>query len=143
MADFMSTKQAADKWGISSADVGKFCREGLIEGAFKDGNLWCIPINAEKPVIMDADSSYPEELGELRKLVVKEINNRIKELKKGIKEQEGKIDSNYIAKNSVTGGLGATAARNASDKRIEHAKTIKSNYEYHLKWFEKMIKIYK
>lgn len=142
MADFMSTKQAADKWGISSADVSKYCREGLIEGAFKDGNLWCIPNNAKKPVILDADSSYPEELAELRKLVIKEINNRIKELEKRIKEEEGKIDSNYIAKNSVTGGLGATAARNASDKRIEQAETRKSNYEYHLKWFEKIIKTY-
>lgn len=144
MDEFMTTSQAATKWDITVAEVSEFCRNGLIEGAKKNNqNRWIIPINAPKPVRTDMEDSYPQELLELRKMLIKEINNQIKLLKKEIGKQEDKIGSNYMLKNSVSGGLMANAARNASDKRIEQAQIMKKNYEHTLEWFEKVRKKYK
>ncbi len=46
---YMSTKEAAEKWGISARRVRTLCNEGKIAGAFKKGKLWIIPINSQKP----------------------------------------------------------------------------------------------
>ena len=46
---YISTKEAAERWGISARRVRTLCNEGKITGAFKKGKLWMIPINAQKP----------------------------------------------------------------------------------------------
>ena len=47
--NYMTTKQAAEKWQISDRRVLQYCNEGRIEGAEKMGNTWLIPKAAEKP----------------------------------------------------------------------------------------------
>ena len=47
--DFMTIKEAAMQWEISSRRVQVLCSEGRIEGAFKHGNAWFIPRGALKP----------------------------------------------------------------------------------------------
>jgi len=47
--DFMTIKEAAMQWDISSRRVQVLCSEGRIEGAFKHGNAWFIPKEANKP----------------------------------------------------------------------------------------------
>ncbi len=46
---FVTVKQIAKKWGVSVRTVQTMCSEGRIEGATKFGDVWAIPINAEKP----------------------------------------------------------------------------------------------
>ena len=48
--DYMTTKQAAEKWQISDRRVLQYCNEGRIDGAEKMGNTWLIPKNSEKPL---------------------------------------------------------------------------------------------
>ncbi len=48
--DYMTTKQAAEKWQISDRRVLQFCNAGHIEGAEKMGNIWLIPKDAKKPI---------------------------------------------------------------------------------------------
>lgn len=48
--EYMSAKEAADKWGISSKKIGVLCSEQRIAEATKVGNTWMIPISAEKPI---------------------------------------------------------------------------------------------
>lgn len=48
--DYMSAKEAADKWGISQRRVAVLCSEKRIEDATILGNMWIIPTNAEKPI---------------------------------------------------------------------------------------------
>ncbi|MBE6650022.1 MAG: DNA adenine methylase [Ruminococcaceae bacterium] len=48
--EVMSAKEAADKWGISQRRVAVLCSENRIENAQLLGNMWLIPINAEKPI---------------------------------------------------------------------------------------------
>lgn len=48
--DYMTLKQAGEKWGISPRMINYYCSEGRIPGAEKMGKVWLIPKNAEKPV---------------------------------------------------------------------------------------------
>ena len=47
---FISASQAAEKWNVSQRRVQVLCSENRIEGAFKVGEVWAIPDNAEKPL---------------------------------------------------------------------------------------------
>lgn len=48
--EFMSAREAADKWGISQRRVAALCSENRIENATMVGNMWIIPTTAEKPI---------------------------------------------------------------------------------------------
>ena len=48
--EFMSAREAADKWGISQRRVAVLCSENRIENATMVGNMWIIPTTAEKPI---------------------------------------------------------------------------------------------
>jgi hypothetical protein len=47
--EYLSAKEVATKWGISSRRVQVLCEEGRIEGVFKLSDVWVIPRAAEKP----------------------------------------------------------------------------------------------
>ena len=47
--EFMSAREAADKWGISQRRVAVLCSEQRIKEATMVGNMWIIPANAQKP----------------------------------------------------------------------------------------------
>ena len=49
MLDYISVKEAAEKWGISERRVQKLCEGNLIEGVVRFGHTWMIPRKAEKP----------------------------------------------------------------------------------------------
>ncbi len=57
--EFMSAKEAADRWGISQRRVAVLCTEKRIDAAQMVGNMWIIPVDAEKPV--DARKTRWEE----------------------------------------------------------------------------------
>lgn len=48
--EFMSAREAADKWGISQRRVAVLCSEQRIKEATMVGNMWIIPSSAEKPI---------------------------------------------------------------------------------------------
>ena len=50
MQDFITIKEAAEKWDITARRIQVLCSEGRIEGAVKFGRDWAIPANANKPV---------------------------------------------------------------------------------------------
>ena len=47
--DFMTVKEASEKWGVSVRWVQTLCNDGKIEETMKFGNAWAIPVDAEKP----------------------------------------------------------------------------------------------
>ena len=49
MDNFMTIKEASEKWGISERRIRTLCTEGRIEGATKIGPLWTIPSEIQKP----------------------------------------------------------------------------------------------
>ena len=47
--EYISVKEAAQKWGISSRRVASLCTQERIEGATRVGNMWIIPATVGKP----------------------------------------------------------------------------------------------
>lgn len=47
--DYLSAKETAVLWGISSRRIAVLCEQGRIHGASKVGNSWIIPKTATKP----------------------------------------------------------------------------------------------
>ena len=50
MLSYISAKEAAEKWNISQRRVATLCSEERISGAMMVGNMWIIPVNADKPI---------------------------------------------------------------------------------------------
>ena len=48
--EYMTIKEAAEKWNLSVRRVQTICSEGDIPGAMKFGTVWAIPVDAEKPI---------------------------------------------------------------------------------------------
>ncbi|MBO7393278.1 MAG: DNA adenine methylase, partial [Abditibacteriota bacterium] len=48
--EFISAREAADKWGISQRRVAVLCSERRIADARMVGNMWIIPSTAVKPI---------------------------------------------------------------------------------------------
>ena len=48
--DYMTLKEAAEKWGVTPRRANYYCAAGRIPGAVKMAGVWLIPKNAEKPI---------------------------------------------------------------------------------------------
>lgn len=46
---YLSIRQTAEKWGVSTRWVNDLCADGRIPGATKIGSYWAIPDDAQKP----------------------------------------------------------------------------------------------
>lgn len=71
--DFITAKQAAEKWGITDRQIRTLCAVGKIKDAKRAGRSWLIP----------ADSSKPEDgrVSRFRNSKLKELISRIDEKK--------------------------------------------------------------
>ena len=114
--EFMTTKDAVEKWNISERRIRQLLQDGRIEGAVKVGNSWNIPIDADKPVdkrvikpddnkfIIDLDDNYFDEVEGLKR----ELDSKRpipKETLKSLKESinlEWTYNSNGIEGNTLT-----------------------------------------
>lgn len=114
--EFMTTKEAVEKWNISERRVRQLLQDGRIEGAVKIGNSWNIPADADKPVdkriikpddnkfIIDLDDNYFDEVDSLKR----ELDSKRpipKETLKSLKESinlEWTYNSNGIEGNTLT-----------------------------------------
>ncbi len=114
--EFMTTKEAVEKWNISERRIRQLLQDGRIEGAVKVGNTWNIPIDAVKPVdkriikpddnkfIIDLDDNYFDKVDSLKE----ELDSKRpipKETLKSLRESinlEWTYNSNGIEGNTLT-----------------------------------------
>lgn len=47
--DYMTLKEASEKWGITPRMINYYCADDRIPGAIKVATVWLIPKDAEKP----------------------------------------------------------------------------------------------
>ena len=47
--DYMTLREASEKWGIPTRQINYYCTEDRIPGAVKMAGVWLIPKDAEKP----------------------------------------------------------------------------------------------
>ena len=69
--EYISVKQAADKWDTSVQIVRRFCRQDRITGAIQRNGAWLIPATARKPKRIE-DIEEPEELSPLVKTLLRQ-----------------------------------------------------------------------
>ena len=69
--EYISVKQAADKWDTSVQIVRRFCRQDRITGAIQRNGAWLIPATARKPKRIE-DIEEPEELSPLAKTLLRQ-----------------------------------------------------------------------
>ena len=48
--DYMTLKEASEKWNISPRMINYYCSAGRIPDAEKKGTVWLLPKDAEKPI---------------------------------------------------------------------------------------------
>ena len=46
--DYMTLREASEKWGVSSRQINYYCVEGRIPGAVKMAGVWLLPKAADK-----------------------------------------------------------------------------------------------
>ena len=47
--EYITSKDASVKWGVSERRIQKLCEEGRIDGAIRFSKVWAIPKDAQKP----------------------------------------------------------------------------------------------
>ena len=48
--DYMTLKEASQKWNVTPRQINYLCAAGRIPGAMKVATSWLIPNTAEKPI---------------------------------------------------------------------------------------------
>lgn len=48
--DYMTLKEASEKWVVSPRWINYYCADGRIPGAVKMAAIWLIPKDARKPI---------------------------------------------------------------------------------------------
>ena len=66
----MTVKEASRLWNITDSIITRYCRDGKIEGAIKDGKSWLIPDGTPKPADARIKSGrYIREIGKYKTLL--------------------------------------------------------------------------
>lgn len=68
MRDMLTVKEASNLWGIADSQIRRYCRDGRIDGAVKQGSTWIIPANAQKPDDLRKAGNIPAPKNEKAKL---------------------------------------------------------------------------
>ncbi len=111
--DFMTTKEATEKWKISERRIRKLLKDGRIIGAIKVGNSWSIPTNATKPIdkrsIKYEDKKIIINLSQIFFAKVDNLKDQIKKNAKYADEQfliewiynDSKLERNTLTKDEI------------------------------------------
>ena len=70
--EYISVKEAADKWNTSVQIVRRFCRQERIPGIIQREGAWLIPENAKKPERTDSSAAEIEALPPLAKKLIRQ-----------------------------------------------------------------------
>ena len=72
--NYISVKEAAEKWSVSERMVTKYCVQGRISDAYQEFGIWYIPENAAKPTRKKKEAS---QLPKLLKTLIKQRDGRM------------------------------------------------------------------
>ena len=95
--NYLNAKQFSENWGISVRRIIKLCKDGRIDGAFKNGRQWLIPENTLKP--SDKRANVSKYLNTKKRILIINIEEKICESLVPILQSEGYlVDGLYSEK---------------------------------------------
>lgn len=47
--EYMTIKEASEKWGLSIRRIQTICNDGRVSGVIRFGKNWAIPVDSERP----------------------------------------------------------------------------------------------
>ena len=62
--EYMSVKEAAEKWNISPRRVQTLCKQSRIDNVFRLGSVWAMPKGARKPIDKRTTAAKNERLNQ-------------------------------------------------------------------------------
>ena len=60
--NYISVKEAAEKWGVTPRVARGYCEAGRVPGAFQTGRTWNVPEDAKKPARKPKEKKMPKNL---------------------------------------------------------------------------------
>ena len=95
--NYLNAKQFSENWGISVRRIIKLCKDGRIDGAFKNGRQWLIPENTLKP--SDKRANVSKYLETKKRILIINIEEKICESLVPMLQSEGYlVDGLYSEK---------------------------------------------
>ena len=85
--NYLNAKQFSENWGISERRIIKLCKDGRIDGAFKNGRQWLIPENTLKP--SDKRANVSKYLETKKRILIINIEEKICEFLVPMLQSEG------------------------------------------------------
>lgn len=101
--NYISPKEAAQKWGVSERMVCRYCIQGRIDDAYQEYGIWYIPENAEKPARKEKEVKPTPFL--LQKIIKqrddKQYRGFYEYLQINMVYSSGRMASNRLTRNQV------------------------------------------
>lgn len=95
--NYLNAKQLSENWGISVRRIIKLCKDGRIDGAFKNGRQWLIPENTLKP--SDKRANVSKYINTKKRILIINIEEKICEFLVPMLQSEGYlVDGLYSEK---------------------------------------------
>ncbi len=63
--DYMTLKEAAEKWGVTPRRVNYYCAAGRIPGAVKMATIWLIPKDAESRLMVEQNKERQKSMSDI------------------------------------------------------------------------------
>lgn len=101
--NYISPKEAAQKWGVSERMVCRYCIQGRIDDAYQEYGIWYIPEDAEKPARKEKEVKPAPLL--LQKIIKqrdgKQYRGFYEYLQINMVYSSGRMASNRLTRNQV------------------------------------------
>ena len=94
--NYLNAKQLSENWGISVRRIIKLCKDGRIDGAFKNGRQWLIPENTLKP--SDKRANVSKYLETKKRILIINIEEKICEFLVPMLQSEGYLVDGLYSK---------------------------------------------
>ena len=88
--DYMTLKEAAEKWGVTPRRVNYYCAGGRIPGAVKMAGVWLLPKTAEKPI--DGRTKQGKELRHDKILIIDDDRELCALIKRSVQSEHIEAD---------------------------------------------------
>ena len=88
--DYMTLKEAAEKWGVTPRRVNYYCAGGRIPGAVKMAGVWLLPKTAEKP--LDGRTKQGKELRQNKILIIDDDRELCALIKRSVQSEHIEAD---------------------------------------------------